>query len=513
MPTFPTDYTYSSLAGAWYLSADGSGPYYIDSFGTAVPIGGAGVSRNYLGTVANQTAMLALSTAVKGDFCVRTDVNQVFELTTTGYSTLGNWTGYPQITVVNDLTTGGATSALSAAQGVALKGLVDTNTTSIATKQDASTAATLTGTQTLTNKTISGSSNTLSNIANSSLSTMATGTIKGNVSGSTAAPADVTLSALAIAMGIGGSLGSCTFAASVAPIAATAYASETVVATFDISGKIGTKGWFEINAQWTDNTTANNHTLRIRHTNISGTVLNQVNNNSSSNVDHYMHYEAWMKDSTTLNYVAANAETLAADNAVGISTETVNPSSFIIVVTLNTPTGGDTIALNSCVCKVFNPDAAISILSTAVTDFQEAVEDRVGALITAAGGVYDDTGGAIKLPVVFQVALSDRATALTTGTDLASFRAPHAFTLTEVRSMVDTASSSGLVTVDINESGTSVLSTKLSIDATEKTSTTAATPAVISDSAIADDAELTFDIVAAGTGAKGLMVTLIGTRP
>jgi hypothetical protein len=46
----------------------------------------------------------------------------------------------------------------------------------------------------------------------------------------------------------------------------------------------------------------------------------------------------------------------------------------------------------------------------------------------------------------------------------------------------------------------------------EKTSTTAATPAVISDSALADDAEITIDIDGAGTGAKGLKVYLIGTR-
>jgi hypothetical protein len=120
----------------------------------------------------------------------------------------------------------------------------------------------------------------------------------------------------------------------------------------------------------------------------------------------------------------------------------------------------------------------------------------------------------LPLPVVFQVACSDRSTALSTGTNVASFRAPFAFTLTAVRSMVDTASSSGLVTVDINEGGTSVLgASKLSIDANEKTSTTAATPTSISDTAIADDAELTFDIDSAGTGAKGLLVTLIGTKP
>jgi hypothetical protein len=110
-----------------------------------------------------------------------------------------------------------------------------------------------------------------------------------------------------------------------------------------------------------------------------------------------------------------------------------------------------------------------------------------------------------------QVAVSDELTNLTTGTAKLTFRMPFAMTLTAVRSSLSTVSSSGLVTVDIKESGTTILSTALSIDATEKTSTTAATPAVISDTSLADDAEITIDITAAGTGAKGLKVSLIGT--
>jgi hypothetical protein len=115
-------------------------------------------------------------------------------------------------------------------------------------------------------------------------------------------------------------------------------------------------------------------------------------------------------------------------------------------------------------------------------------------------------------PVLLGFALSDETTALTTGAAKLTARAPFAFTLTAVRASLSTASSSGIPTVDINEGGTTILSTKLTIDANEKTSTTAATAAVISDSAIADDAELTFDIDVAGTGAAGLKVWLIGTR-
>jgi hypothetical protein len=85
-------------------------------------------------------------------------------------------------------------------------------------------------------------------------------------------------------------------------------------------------------------------------------------------------------------------------------------------------------------------------------------------------------------------------------------------TLTAVRASLSAASSSGTPTIDINDGGTTILSTKLTIDVSEKTSTTAATPAVISDTALADDAEITIDIDVAGTDAKGLKVYLIGTR-
>ena len=115
-------------------------------------------------------------------------------------------------------------------------------------------------------------------------------------------------------------------------------------------------------------------------------------------------------------------------------------------------------------------------------------------------------------PEVLMLAVSDETTAITTGTAKVTFRMPFAMTLTAVRASLTTASSSGTPTVDINEAGATILSTKLTIDASELTSTTAAAAAVISDANLADDAEMTIDIDTAGTGAKGLKVCLIGTR-
>ncbi|EPR09865.1 hypothetical protein M527_06985 [Sphingobium indicum IP26] len=110
------------------------------------------------------------------------------------------------------------------------------------------------------------------------------------------------------------------------------------------------------------------------------------------------------------------------------------------------------------------------------------------------------------------VACSDETTALTVGAAKITFRMPYAFTLTGVRASVTTAPTGSVLTVDINEGGSSILSTKLTIDASEKTSSTAATPAVISDSALADDAEITIDIDGVGStiAGAGLKVYLIG---
>ena len=122
--------------------------------------------------------------------------------------------------------------------------------------------------------------------------------------------------------------------------------------------------------------------------------------------------------------------------------------------------------------------------------------------------------GLVPSPIEIGVACSDETTDLTTGTGKVTFRAPCAMTITAVRASLTSAPTGSTVIVDINEGGSSILSTKLSIDASEKTSTTAATPAVISDASIADDAEITIDIDQIGSSAagKGLKVWLIGTR-
>jgi hypothetical protein len=109
----------------------------------------------------------------------------------------------------------------------------------------------------------------------------------------------------------------------------------------------------------------------------------------------------------------------------------------------------------------------------------------------------------------WEYAIGDESTAVTTGTAKITVRAPKALTVTDVRASA-TAAGAGAITIDINESGTTILSTKLTMDASEKTSTTAATPAVVSDTAIANDAEITFDIDAVSGTWAGVKVRIYG---
>lgn len=112
------------------------------------------------------------------------------------------------------------------------------------------------------------------------------------------------------------------------------------------------------------------------------------------------------------------------------------------------------------------------------------------------------------------IVCSDETTSITAGAGKLTFRMPMGLKLTEVRaSLTDPQVSGATFTVDIRKGGASILSTKLTVDNGEESSTTAAAPAVISEDSLEDDAEIRIDVTQVGDGtAAGLKVWLIGTE-
>lgn len=244
----------------------------------------------------------------------------------------------------------------------------------------------------------------------------------------------------------------------------------------------------------------------------------------------------WQGTAIADSYISSAATWNAKESALTFSTGLTRSTNTITVNTSQNIATLSNLTSNGFV-KTSGGTGALSI-DTATYQVSDADLDDLadgsltGTLVAAAstsarGSVELATDGETSASVAVQgndtrlvnagkveigLAISDETTALTTGTAKLTFRMPHAMTVTAVRMSLTTVSSSGTPTVDINEAGTTILSTKLSCDASEKTSTTAATAAVISDSSLADDAEITIDIDTAGTGATGAKVWLIGTR-
>jgi hypothetical protein len=207
-----------------------------------------------------------------------------------------------------------------------------------------------------------------------------------------------------------------------------------------------------------------------------------------------------------------------ANTKISALTADTAPTADDLVVTVNDP--GGTPATRKATITNFTK-AIPAVIGDSGSGGTKGLVPAPGAG-DAAAGKFLKADGTFAVPSVptsgtpfeMGIACSDESTALTAGTAKVTFRMPRAVTLTAVRASLSTAQASGSIfTVDVNEAGTTILSTKITIDNTEKTSTTAATAPVISDSALADDAEITVDIDQVGDGtAKGLKVYLVGTR-
>tara|TARA_R110002096_G_scaffold88531_1_gene202469 strand:+ start:930 stop:1664 length:735 start_codon:yes stop_codon:yes gene_type:complete len=117
---------------------------------------------------------------------------------------------------------------------------------------------------------------------------------------------------------------------------------------------------------------------------------------------------------------------------------------------------------------------------------------------------------------VIAIALGDESTVLaaaSTTVPVVTYHMPYGFTLTNVKvGLTIAGTGAALATFDVHEAGTTVLSTKVTVDASEKTSGTAATQPVISAPALAVDSliEIFVDLVDTDNVAAGAKLYLIG---
>ena len=130
---------------------------------------------------------------------------------------------------------------------------------------------------------------------------------------------------------------------------------------------------------------------------------------------------------------------------------------------------------------------------------------------TADGIEWAAIPAATAVTQSFITACSDETTDLTTGIK-STWRVPFAFTVQSVRASVTTAPTGADITVDILQNGVSILTTNITIDATEKTSISAAVQPVVGTTALTNDAEITINLTVIGStiAGAGLKVSIIG---
>ena len=177
----------------------------------------------------------------------------------------------------------------------------------------------------------------------------------------------------------------------------------------------------------------------------------------------------------------------------------------------------------------FNGDLYPSVASKVMTSTGDIVRydsqrerygiGATGTVLTVVAGLPAwASAGHVTQSRALEVACSDESTAITTGTAKITFRMPFAMTLNAgeagVRaSLTGAGSTSGTTTVDINEGGSTILSTKCTIDDGDLTSVGASSAVVVSDVNLGDNASITVDVDAVSGGADetGLKIQLIGT--
>lgn len=125
-------------------------------------------------------------------------------------------------------------------------------------------------------------------------------------------------------------------------------------------------------------------------------------------------------------------------------------------------------------------------------------------------GTFDKVNTPIETIALF---CSPKAVNLTVDTFAGYFVSQKAYTINDIIANVNTAPTGSTIIIDITVNAVTIFSTKLTIDATEKTSTTAAVPYVLSTSSLAvgDEVIIKIDQVGSTIAGTDLLIQLLVT--
>lgn len=160
------------------------------------------------------------------------------------------------------------------------------------------------------------------------------------------------------------------------------------------------------------------------------------------------------------------------------------------------------------------PPQDTSGVGSTVEQIELAADAVISSKIQDGTITLADISNAAKTECIM-LAGSDETTDLTVATDKVKFIMPYAFTLTDIKASVTTAPVGSSLIVDVNDAGTSIMTTnKLEIDAGETDTSTAATAPTLTDTALASGSLITIDVdqIGSSTAGAGLKVYLVGTQ-
>jgi hypothetical protein len=158
------------------------------------------------------------------------------------------------------------------------------------------------------------------------------------------------------------------------------------------------------------------------------------------------------------------------------------------------------------------PPQDTSGVGSTVEQIEIAADAVISSKILDGTITLADVSSAAKTECIM-IAASDESTALTAAADKVKFIMPYAFTLTGISASVTTAPTGATLVVDVNEAGTTLMSSdKIVIDVSETSTATAATAPALTDTALASGALITIDIDQVGStvAGAGLKVYLVG---